>query len=327
MHQIPFRTNPFYILHASLTDTPQALRKKADAVILLEGNEEAQNALAVLLHPQKRLYAELSWFPGMDPAEIDSLLTYTDHGGLLPDFSVSSSLAMLNGCRCILTGWPCEYAEGIAGTGLCLAAALSELSVMQTLEELNLAREKSGFPPILSYETIEAQIQLLREEILSDYYQQIRKAPQKESRKAADRLADAYSGSDPMYRKNHYIEKMINAYQFSVSDKEEKLLDRIRSTICTSSPFPDSLIQDIKEWAMITSPRRKLKKAQGMEDKDEIKLYYDLKKYLYAILSQKNYQEGSALLDTMLFVFDGLSEDRIGELRKLNELFPKALRK
>ena len=317
------RNNPFHILHASPADDYQTLKEKANTVILLEGREDAENALSILLHPQNRLKAELSWFPGTGSDETDRLMAFLDHGGILPDFKTASTLSMINGCRCILEGWPAAYAEGLVGAGLCLAGALSELSVEKVMEELNLDREAGGFPAIINRELVDTHLSDFRNEIVADFSRRVHKAGLGEAAKAMGSLADAYGGRDPLYQRNYYLEQMIGAYLLWISDEEEKTRDHIRRSMEDPPSLLHNLITDLEEWDRITAPGRKIQKYKGIEDKNALLLFEEVKKYLAEIARKKKMPECTLLVRSMLSSFWDIPEDEKKLLREMEQVLQK----
>ena len=316
MENINFRNNPFSVLHASLSDDHAELRRKATSAVLLEGTEDAEQALAALLHPQKRLEAELNWFPETSPEEIGQILSFAEKGGILPDFQTGSALALLNACRCILTQWPSEYSEGLVGIGLCLAGALSGLSEDQILCELNEARKKGGFPEITNREIVTNHLKNLQNDILGSFSRQLKDAKPGEARKAASLLADAYCGNDPPYSRNYYIQKMVDSYMLTVTDKEESLLQDIKKT-AEDGPFNmDFFCEDLSEWDNLTAPRRKIRKAQGFTDQNSVMLLQSLNTCFNTKL-KKDLKNGVALIKKMVEIFWDLPEEALAQHKQL----------
>ena len=309
-------SNPFFILHASLSDDHAELQKKASEAILLGGSEDAEQALAVLFHPQKRLEAELNWFPDTSPEEIEVLRAFSENGGVLPDFQTGSTLALLNGCRCILTQWPSEYSEGLVGIGLCLAGALSELSENQILKELNSERKKSGFPEITNREVVANHVKDLRDEILGSFSKQLKEAKPGEAEKAASSLADAYCGNDPLYSRNYYIQKIVDSYMLTVTDQEEALLKDIKRATEFRPVNMDVLCTYLSPWDRISTPRRKIRKARGLTDQNSLFLFFDLNSFINARL-KKDMRNGTTLISKMIEIFWDLPEEMLAQHKRL----------
>ena len=338
METMVLQKNPFFILHADLTDDHAALQRKASEAVLLEDTGEAEKALSNLLHPQKRLEAELMWFPETEDTEIEKLEAFCRAGGngtggqtpcpTLPDFHTESDLAMMNACRCILGAWPAEYSEGLFGIGLCLAGALRGLTVDGVIAELNRAREVSGFPEITNREMVGNHLMNLRESILGDFSNRMKKAKKGEAGKAASLLAEEYGRSDPLYEKNYYIQKMVETYMVTVSDQEKRQISEISERLKWS--MKDSAMQALRDWDKLTGPRRKIKKAQGLTDEGSENLIRSLSQYVDEKLAKKKLAElleAAKMLEVMLEVFWDVPEERLARHREVAERCGKLLKK
>ena len=350
METMVLQKNPFFILHADLTDDHAALQRKASEAVLLEDTGEAEKALSNLLHPQKRLEAELMWFPETEDTEIEKLEAFCrageqpsrpdkvsdSHDGTgsqpsfpaLPDFQTESDLAMVNACRCILGAWPAEYSEGLFGIGLCLAGALRGLTVDGVIAELNRAREVSGFPEITNREMVGNHLMNLRESILGDFSNRMKKAKKGEAGKAASLLAEEYGRSDPLYEKNYYIQKMVETYMVTVSDQEKRQISEISERLKWS--MKDSAMQALRDWDKLTGPRRKIKKAQGLTDEGSENLIRSLSEYVDEKLAKKKLAElleAAKMLEVMLEVFWDVPEERLARHREVAERCGKLLKK
>ena len=338
METMVLQKNPFFILHADLTDDHAALQRKASEAVLLEDTGEAEKALSNLLHPQKRLEAELMWFPETEDTEIEKLEAFCRAGGngtggqtpcpTLPDFHTESDLAMMNACRCILGAWPAEYSEGLFGIGLCLAGALRGLTVDGVIAELNRAREVSGFPEITNREMVGNHLMNLRESILGDFSNRMKKAKKGEAGKAASLLAEEYGRSDPLYEKNYYIQKMVETYMVTVSDQEKRQISEISERLKWS--MKDSAMQALRDWDKLTGPRRKIKKAQGLTDEGSENLIRSLSEYVDEKLAKKKLAElleAAKMLEVMLEVFWDVPEERLARHREVAERCGKLLKK
>ena len=308
------KNNPFFILHASLDDNYAALQEKAGTAILLEGAIDAEKALADLLHPQKRLLAELNWFPKTPQSEIEKLLDFSEKGGVLPDFQTDSKIALINGCRCILSRWPQEYSEGLAGTGLCIAGVLRELSWEMVVKELNESRKISGFPEIINYEVAASHFLEQINEILQEFLKNLKKAPEEEAQKAVLYLADAYSGTDLSYAKNLYIQKIVDSFTLTVSDKAEDILRAIRSMIAGDAALY-AVADKLKKWDALTSAQRRIYKAQGIRNEssfsllNDLSVFYDKKGKKKDFRTLEGLRERTSFLELMIKVFQDLPED------------------
>ncbi len=68
--------NPFHVLTVSNRDNRRQIMELADEhSLLMDPNECAQARLA-LTNPSKRLAAEVAWFPGLSPSNINKVMVW-----------------------------------------------------------------------------------------------------------------------------------------------------------------------------------------------------------------------------------------------------------
>ncbi|MBQ9065215.1 MAG: hypothetical protein IJ123_07195 [Blautia sp.] len=311
------QSNPFYILHASPADDRTALQRKASEVILLEGSTEAEKALSGLLHPLKRLEAELNWFPETDQAEIDKIISFCENGGTLPDFSTESDLAVINGCRYMLKSWPCELAEGLAGLGLCLAGALVRLSFSRIIDELNSARSLSGFPLLSEDGIVSDHILELQEGVMGYFSSRVKDASDGQALSAAYALATAFSSNKEIYKNNYHLKKMVDYCMLPTADEEKRAYTEAVRNASGMFCSTYNLIPVINEWNHLSSPRRMISKAQGLADNDSEKLLQVLNDYINDRLHKKQFTEATDILHLVIDTFTDLPPEKISQHRTL----------
>ena len=76
-----FSENPFYVLKVSSTTSKREIEDRVDDLIFDEPENEKvyREALSILVHPQKRLLAEVAWFCGIDQS-VQKLTRMGDDG-------------------------------------------------------------------------------------------------------------------------------------------------------------------------------------------------------------------------------------------------------
>ena len=67
--------NPFAILGAAVSDNRRELAERADEAALL-GGTAVDDALTSLMQMNRRIAAELAWFPGSDPGTAETFVSY-----------------------------------------------------------------------------------------------------------------------------------------------------------------------------------------------------------------------------------------------------------
>lgn len=152
-----FLENPFYLLNVSLLDNSEKIRDQARSLMRTEEPGQHEMACNALIEPDRRLAAELSWVPGLSPAQASSFIKYI-HSNVgwwkrnnlvsitgLPALSAANALAaLLEMCG------PDQIAN--TDTTACLifelAAKVKELDPSEIMLTINDDREAAGFHAI-----------------------------------------------------------------------------------------------------------------------------------------------------------------------------------
>ena len=157
------KDNPFFLLGASPIDTKEVLHNKTEEKTRDLPEDVCRNAESILLNPQKRLQAEISWFPGVSPAQSHEMTVkiVNDAENLNYDQSFYNQFAGVskaNALALFLSNLP-----EISSTGLeiiqiivcdfCEATARIDLEKTRYL--INEDRITSGFPEIAVPEGIQ----------------------------------------------------------------------------------------------------------------------------------------------------------------------------
>ena len=170
-------TNPFFTLGATMHDTKRRIMALAEEKSLVadEAVEAAvQNAKAILIHPRRRLTAEISWLPGLaEKSMVEAISMLQQDPAQARSLVDLSSLARANllaagMVRTIEKLHKDEAAQWI----LELARVHEAIAAEPTMTLLNKARSVATFPAIADLQTVDAQLRSQRQ-----YYgQAIKKA-------------------------------------------------------------------------------------------------------------------------------------------------------
>ena len=187
--------NPFHILRATTTDDRHRIMDLAQEASLLSTTQACQVACDILIHPKKRIAAEIAWMPGVitdkarrivnllevlpqNQSGIDkstslhslattlSCIPYTISNSafdevfelLLQGNDKLNPLAQANLIAARLFHLKYRKSEGVLQWILKLSDTFDQIHVEDVHQTLNNDRRQSGFPQINNIDTIEVEI-------------------------------------------------------------------------------------------------------------------------------------------------------------------------
>ena len=155
-----FTENPFYILDTSPRDNKRIIHEKAEEKMLFEDEELCRNAERVLLNPQKRLDAEISWFIGISPKKAKSIIETVASAAEsnifdYDFFSQLDGLSYANIMAIFLSkisedSWTEDEVENLVRE---FCDAVNQIDIADAIDLINEERIAAGFPEITDYET------------------------------------------------------------------------------------------------------------------------------------------------------------------------------
>lgn len=301
--------NPFCILGASPADDRRKLTALAGDAALL-GENGAEDALNTLLHPQRRLAAEVRWFPGTGQNEVEAVMRYlrSHEPEPYPNISSASALAQFNVCRICLNDWPTVDEE--SAFALCKSFSLADAAVRaeDVLAQINRDREASGFQRIAGPEDIEYLLDEIRRETAAGLLARLRNVPGIRLDQFLKKVAAAYKEvPSPL------TEMLIDAYNVTVREETEKEADLIRhqvNAIAMPSPVTErrqairTLLSALTSWDKHTAPARAISVSKGIFDKGAKELYHTIRET--AVMVHNAYQmteESKTIMEALQTVF------------------------
>lgn len=281
-HLHPFHENPFYILGASPMDDRRKLISLANDAKLLS-DCDVEDALNQLLHHQRRLDAEMHWFPHTDPVQVSELLSYAENRDIVPfaDFHSVSVLAQFNACLILLQKWPITNTD--AAFALCHSIALMDVELQPELlmQEINQERGNAGFQVVDNIDTVTDRLGDLRRSIASKLIEQFTDCGAVDVQRLALKLARLYEKiSSPL------IEALISEYELRHHDSIEKLFDAMIQLAPTLPGYAVNIqleahvadiLAQLDDWNNFTLPGRTIQQANGIERDQSKQLYHDIR--------------------------------------------------
>ena len=142
--------NPFAILEASPRDPRHRLMEKADEAALV-GGVAVDDALATLVHMNKRIAAELGWFPGASEEAVAAFRQYAEAAAsgtpaaVPPVRDLGSALSQANALAAFFEVWPDSHPEYLIGLCRSLDMILSRITAAEMLSAVNADRQAGGW--------------------------------------------------------------------------------------------------------------------------------------------------------------------------------------
>lgn len=158
-----YKENPFNILRLSMEANRDTIVQKADDMCFDEPeNEEAiEQAKGVLLNPQRRIWAELSWLPEIGADVVEKKLQ-NGFGFNEKDILGLNSLATMN---ILLAAMEMYSPHDLADAILKIDELYATISIDELWKLLNKERKRAGFPLIQEAAMLKAPWQERRGEI------------------------------------------------------------------------------------------------------------------------------------------------------------------
>lgn len=152
--------NPFHILDVSTQQSRREILSAATERALSADERLVREARSVLVHPIKRISAEVAWLPGVELDRVRHLFAQAKADPVrMHDVGELSALALANLRSEALIHLPTDvsvpqFAQWVAS----IAEAHSEVEVESTVELLNADRREAGLPDVTRPEVVEMEL-------------------------------------------------------------------------------------------------------------------------------------------------------------------------
>lgn len=283
--------NPFRVLGASPLDDRRRLVALGDEAALL-GEENAEEAMNTLLNAQKRLEAEINWFPNTPAAQAEAVINYpnAEQPAPYPELGSECALAQFNACRVMLETWPVTDANNAFALCKSMINADSNIRIDQLLQEINRDREKAGFQPLADTSDLSYRLDALRHSAAQRIMDRIQEIPNIKLAPLMINVANLFK-----YTPSPLIEIMIGVYELKINDELQKLqADLIGQSnsilqvtmISIIKTTADSIRTNLEKWHSLTEPIRTLHFHKGIVSDDSRRIYHDVREAAVGIFNK-----------------------------------------
>lgn len=256
--------NAFAVLGATPCDNRRILNQKADEAALLGGGD-TEAALNQLMQMNRRIAAELRWFPASSPEAADNFLSYARalaegrQACVPPMLGLGSTLAQANALAALFEIWPAMQKELFIGLCRALDAILSRVNVEETLRAINADRTAGGWETIPDVPTLLGPLNERLRELCAPAAQ----AAAKLDKSIAATTMKELFGPGGIDVQGNVAEAVSNAYAMRIHEKAEKYnqaihrqMDEMRAANRANAGSLVSLRSTVDTWCSLTAPLR-----------------------------------------------------------------------
>ncbi|MYF97901.1 hypothetical protein F4212_02015 [Candidatus Poribacteria bacterium] len=314
--------NPFHILSATTRDSRQRIIELAQEANLLSDTDECDTARDILIHPKKRIDAEVAWLPGFDVFDTDKVLKQLKS----PDEQLlhiiePTHIALANILVSGLSRLPNPTADTCVDWILAIAKAAEAIDPETIRTTFNADRSSAGFPQINDMTTIEEAIHTQKK-----YYRTIitvvmEKIDVIERTQMMTTVVEKAIGNQ-ISRCPPLIDDLVTSYEYSVKqtlENKQQLIEaqdkQIRDTFninfseYTLTQTVDQLIDTVKAWDTIAQPIQLSKRSRGERHNESFKIAAQCRDLAAALfLEQKNYDIACKIINMLQDVFAEVPE-------------------
>lgn len=222
--------NPFHVLEASITDNRRKIASLCEDKSLYFDSKICEEARTILITPQRRLSAEMHWFPDCSPSEIQALLSYIEDSAKDPDAESGSmahlcALSQLNAYIGSFSGKKTSTYQGLKRDILRISRLFEDLNPEEIRMLLNEKRTIAGFPQIESINDINSIIAEIRSEIRKTITQKLGGLNQEQYIEFVTTISESYSSK--RNKGQAILEDIIAEYELRINDALEEKAKKI----------------------------------------------------------------------------------------------------
>ena len=281
--------NPFHILTATTRDNRQRIMALAEERALLLDPNECTQARSDLIHPRKRLSAEIAWMPGTGLRRASEVLRYLESapGTLFGLDELTQFKHILGADRMIpiaqanllaagLSRFLDRSSSNVTKWVLEIAYVFENIDTEMVRTIINEERIVSGFPAVTDLSAIEMEIKERRHHYRRVITTALDNLSVKERAKVVTMVVEASTdnGENPG---PILVDDLVDSYEINAQEFLEKeegnievLDEKIRAAADAKSPdtaltpMVNQLIQAVKNWDTFAQPIQINKKIQGL---------------------------------------------------------------
>lgn len=261
-----WQENPFYILQIPMTAAKSVINDKTDDLCFDDPDHEEkyEEARSLLSNPQKRISAEIRWFPGISDSEDRKLKADLSQGKPLSGIFANDLVHM----NALIYNLSCEKEDQM----IIVLAEIDRLYQKISLEDIrmwiNATRQKAHITPIQNTEILRTDWNEIRNDVRSAVQSVVKGMRRERYTRFANELAKQTFG-----RKDFgvILEDFFSTYQLDMNafimEKKEKISQLIQ---CVADSPNEKNIKDlemeIQPFSSVIRPVAMMQEAKGIDD-------------------------------------------------------------
>ncbi|MDD4756755.1 MAG: hypothetical protein PHG29_11805, partial [Prolixibacteraceae bacterium] len=261
--------NPFYIIGVSPRDSKSRIVSKVDEINLLTGtlHNDEQN---ILLNPQKRIMAEISWFPGVAPKTVEKILNNIETTGNIDEIKYENfdDIVQINIILAKLSKIIVNDIYNIVREIIELDRIILNIDLQSILYDINSDRITSSFPEIESIHQIENVFNDYVDEIIKFASRKLQELEMDSYVSVITTIADKYINNN--IQSGALINELIEKYEmyiqsqlYDIHESMKKLHDKLKLNNSNKSKIANELISIAMEWGKLVQPLQLVAKFYG----------------------------------------------------------------
>lgn len=267
--------NPFFMLGVSTRDNRRQITAAAEEKAFVSGSDDLGEARTALLIPEKRIAAEVRWFPGMDDAKVSEISEFFRNMAAGKSIGLMStdgfrSLAWLNFSVYMFGYKKFAGVSDMAGAVLAVCSCFDGISTEGVCATVNNDRLIAGFPMTDEAE-LDRALNDYRADILAVIEGRLSGLSREEYTGLAEELAGKYADESGKYYGSILLGDFLAGYELNILPRLDEHMRTIRGAVSRIRDFlPGTVLAELsrclKEWRRLSGPLLKAEGVTGIEN-------------------------------------------------------------
>ena len=267
--------NPFYILEVSAKHNREQIKSVAEEKIFMNdsASESINEAVNTLIIANKRLAAEIRWFPGIDYLKIKDLVEFfrkLNSGKPAKKIDMSSlrGISLLNFAVYMFRFRKFKDIYEILKSFLAMGKCYDTLNTQSVCSLINNERIAAGFH-VAEEAEIDRELHNYRSDVINTLHDKLLSLSESEYMKLAEEISMRYADKGA-YHGSLILSGLLDCYELHIKPQLEKYEDEILSIISgiseKSEINPEILLLHLRNWKRIIRPLLLASITRGMKN-------------------------------------------------------------